>query len=94
MQNLVSFNMKIPASDKAELMRLSEELGIPAVTIVKSMIRMFVRTGGFPYEVKVSPNAVVDWSSPLILTAEEKDGRLIMPKEWREDGDTDEEDDY
>ena len=35
MSGLVSFNMKIPASDKEELTRLAEELGIPAVTIVK-----------------------------------------------------------
>lgn len=53
MSALVSFNMKIPASDKEELTRLAEELGIPAVTIVKSMIRKFIATGGFPYDVRV-----------------------------------------
>ena len=77
--------MKIPVSDKEELNRLAEELGIPAVTIVKSMIRKFVVTGGFSYDVRVLPRPVVNWDSPLILRTREKNGKLIMPKEWRDD---------
>lgn len=94
MSGLVSFNMKIPASDKEELTRLAEELGIPAVTIVKSMIRKFIATGGFPYDVRVEPRPVINWDSPLILTAREENGKLIMPKEWRDDDDEEGEDDY
>ena len=94
MSALVSFNMKIPASDKEELTRLAEELGIPAVTIVKSMIRKFIATGGFPYDVRVEPRLVVNWNSPLILAAREENGKLIMPKEWREQDDVEGEDDY
>ena len=97
MEGLVSFNMKIPASDKAELTRLAEELGIPPVTIVKSMIRKFVTAGGFPYEVKVEPipqRFAVNWDSPLILNTKEENGSLIMPKEWRDDDDADDNDEY
>ncbi len=94
MENQVSFNMKISASDKAELSRISEELGIPAVTIVKSMIRKFVTVGGFPYEVRTVPHPVVNWDSPLILKAREENGRLIMPKEWRDEDDDEESEGY
>ena len=90
----VSFNMKIAASDKAELLRLAEELGIPAVTIVKSMIRKFVSVGGFPYDVRVDSAPVVNWNSPRILDARVENGKLIMPKEWRDDDDPEEDNDY
>lgn len=33
------------------------------------------------------PRPVVNYDSPLILTAKEKDGKLVMPKEWRDDDD-------
>ena len=44
-------------------------------------------TGGFPYDVRVAPRPVVNWDSPLILTTREENGKLIMPKEWRDDDD-------
>ena len=33
------------------------------------------------------PHPVVNWDSPLILTTREENGKLIMPKEWRDDDD-------
>ncbi len=88
MDKEVSFTVKISASDKDELFRLSEELAIPADEIVRSMIRKFVSVGGFPYEVCVKPRPVVNWDSPLILRAREENGKLVMPKEWRDEDDS------
>ncbi len=83
----VSFTVKISASDRDELLRLSEELAIPADVIIRSMIRKFISVGGFPYEVGVRPRPVVNWDSPLILKTREEKGKLIMPKEWRDEED-------
>ncbi len=87
MEKEVSFTVKISASDKKQLLRLSEELAIPADVIVRSMIRKFISVGGFPYEVCVMPRPVVNWDSPLILRAREENGKLVMPKEWRDEED-------
>lgn len=93
-QSMVSFNMKISASDKAEFTRICEELGIPPVIVVRSMIKKFIAAGGFPYEVRVDPRPAVNWDSPLILKARDENGRLVMPKEWRDEDDRADGDDY
>ena len=62
MSGLVSFNMKIPASDKEELTRLAEELGIPAVTIVKSIANLLPREA---FRTTLGSNLVL-WSIGIL----------------------------
>lgn len=37
---------------------------------------------------------VINWNSPLMMRAREENGKLIMPREWRDEDDEEDEEDY
>lgn len=90
MSEQASLNLKLPLALKEEFSRTAEELGMPAATALKVMITRFVEEGGFPFEVKLRQRKF-NRDDPRIIKTYHKDGKLMMPVEWRDEDEGDDE---
>ncbi len=90
MSELASLNLKLPIELKEEFSQTAEALGMPAATALKVLITRFVEEGGFPFAVKIQ-RPRINWDDPRIIKTYRQDGKLMMPAQWRDEDDEDDE---
>lgn len=82
---LVSLNTKISAEEKRLFVETAKAVGLTPSAAIKAFVHKFCEYGGMPFELRREPQ--INFDNPNMLKAKMKNGKVIVPADWRDDDD-------
>lgn len=82
---LVSLNTKISAEEKRLFVETAKAVGLTPSAAIKAFVHKFCEYGGMPFELRREPQ--INFDNPNMLRAKMKNGKVIVPADWRDDDD-------